>query len=286
VTRPVPTRRWPPVLALLLSALLAALLGGCRAAPDRAAPQLAARADVTGVTVTLSGAGVRRGDRATLTLFTPAGAVRLPGRAAQGGQLVLTAPYVRAGLIPFEVQYAGHRLRGELRRAPGAPVTPLTLKVGARGVRVSQVRPPALVLHPLDAQGNVTDLPVDTVIRRPDGVTLRRRVTPTHLTAWTFLPPGRVTGLLRVVATTGDAAGEVGEVDVLPGPARSLRGDRGAYRDIRDALGNPVTPDESLTVTARDGDWNVEVPLTPVEGRARSPAPLPPGARVQAEELR
>lgn len=39
-------------------------------------------------------------------------------------------------------------------------------------------------------------------------------------------------------------------------------------------------------MTARDGDWNVEVPLTPVEGRARSPAPLPPGVRVQAEELR
>lgn len=278
-------KRWATRKPALLPCLLCLTLAAC-ATPGREPPTLSTSISARDVTVTLSGAGIRRGDRATLTLFTPAGAVHVNGRATQGGQLALNAPYTRAGLTPFSVQIGGQRLGGELRLRPGAPVTPLTLKVGARGVRVTQGRPPALVLHPLDDQGNVTDLPVDILIRRPDGVNLRRRVPVTHLTAWSFLPPGRVTGLMRVVATTGSAAGEVGEVDLLPGPARAVRRDGDLYRDIRDELGNPVTPAEAITVTGRDGPWNAEVPLTPVEGRARSPVPVPDGAQAQAEELR
>ncbi|WP_189072922.1 hypothetical protein [Deinococcus sedimenti] len=90
------------------------------------------------------------------------------------------------------------------------------------------------------------------------------------------------------MATTGGAAGEVGEVDLLPGPARQLRPapERpGLYRDVRDALGNPVTPDEALTLTGVDRGWNVDVPLTPVEGRALSPVDVPGRPRVRGEAL-
>ncbi|WP_155300036.1 hypothetical protein [Deinococcus kurensis] len=268
---------------------LGLLLSACHPAPPGPPPTLTAQPDAGGVTFVLSGPGVRRGEQARVTLLTPAGALRYAGRADRGGQLRVRAAYLRAGLTPYVVEYAGRRRAGQFRRLPGPPVTPLTLKVGARAVRVTAPRPPALVLHPLDAQGNVSALPVDVLIRRPDGTSLRRRVPVEHLTAWTLLPPGRVTGLMRVVATTGDAAGEVGEVDLLPGPVRQAAvspGDSGAYRDLRDRLGNPVTDDEALSLTGRAGEWNVEVPLSPAGGRARSPVTPPSGARLQAEDLR
>lgn len=273
------TPRLPRAAALLLPLLLCAC-------PQRPAPPPRVTVDLRGDGVTFIVPGARRGETVSATLLTPAGPVTRSEQAHTTGPLRLRLPYWRAGRTPYVVKVAGGRVEGQLTLAPGQPVTPLTLKVGARGVRVTQPRPPALVLHPTDGRGNVTDLPVRVLILRPDGLTLRRTEPVRHLTAWTFLPPGRVTGLLRVTATTGSAAGEVGEVDLLPGPAR--RADRardGLYVDVRDALGNAVTPQEALTVTGRQGDWNVEVPLSPVEGRAQSPVPLPPGARVRAEEL-
>ncbi len=279
-------RRDPRLGGLLVGALtLAALLGGCRPAPPGRAPQVTV---VTGSGVTFVLSGAPRGAPVTVTLLTPAGALRRAARAGPGGNARVPVPYARAGLTPYVVTAGAARVEGQLRLTPGAPRTPLTLKVGARAVRVTQPRPPALVLHPLDADGNVTARPVELLIRRPDGARLRRVAPVQHLTAWTLLPPGRVTGLLRVTATTGDAAGEVGEVDLLPGPARRAAALPAAALDVelRDALGNLVAPLEAVTATARDGDWNVEVPLSPVEGRARSPAALPAGARLQGEELR
>ena len=280
----------------LLLPLLLLLAGACSRAPsafnrpslsvtpstrEQVAPALA---------FTFSGADLPAGAPVTVTLFGPAGetTTRAPARA---GQFTLTVPYFRAGLTPYLAQVGPHRFEGRVTLQPGQPVTPLTLKVGARGVRVNRPRPPALVLHPLDAQGNVTDLPVRVLIERPDGVTLRPVVQVRHLTAWTFLPPGRVTGLLRVTAVTGDAAGEVGEVDLLPGPLVTARGPVGAagglprVSDLRDELGNRVVDGEATLLEGQADGWNVQVPLTPVAGEAVGAQGLP-GGRVRAEELR
>ncbi|GGR92243.1 hypothetical protein [Deinococcus sedimenti] len=171
----------PPTRALLASAL--ALLCSCGAPARTTPPAVFTRMDGAGLQVTLSGPAVTRGTRATVTLLTGAGTLVTEGRAEENGLLRVLVSYRRAGRTPFTVDVAGHRLRGEVQREPDAPVTPLTLKVGARAVRVTQGRPPALVLHPLDRHGNVTRLPVDVLIRRPDGVTLRRTRPVEYLTS-------------------------------------------------------------------------------------------------------
>ncbi|GGR57984.1 hypothetical protein GCM10008959_19620 [Deinococcus seoulensis] len=259
-------------------------------APDGTGSPLRADTPALGLAVTVSGADLPGGVPVTVTLFGPAGET-VTRAATRPGQVTLTVPYARAGLTPYLVQVGPHRFEGRVTLRPGQPVTPLTLKVGARGVRVNRPRPPALVLHPLDAQGNVTDLPVRVLIERPDGVTLRPVVPVRHLTAWTFLPPGRVTGLLRVTAVTGDAAGEVGEVDLLPGPVVSASGPGGVgtalprVSDLRDELGNRVVDGEAMLLEGQVDGWNVQVPLTPVAGQAQGFGALPDG-QARAEELR
>lgn len=118
--------------------------------------------------------------------------------------------------------------------------------------------------------------PVTVRMERQDGVTLRRAVPVEDLTAWVFLPPGRVTGLMSVTAVTGGAAGEV---DLLPGPLSRARPEAAAGRwaELRDRLGNRVVGNEAAVLTAVEDSWNVQVPFTP--------AVLPPGARLQAEEV-
>lgn len=271
------------------------------ASPEQSAPagtEAPLRADTSslglvvslGLAVTVSGADLPGGVPVTVTLFGPAGET-VTRAATQPGQVTLNIPYARAGLTPYLVQVGPHRFDGRVTLRPGQPVTPLTLKVGARGVRVNRPRPPALVLHPLDAQGNVTDLPVRVLIERPDGVTLRPVVPVRHLTAWTFLPPGRVTGLLRVTAVTGEAAGEVGEVDLLPGPVVRASGPGGAgtdlprVTDLLDELGNRVVDGEAMLLEGQADGWNVQVPLTPVAGQAQGFQEVPDG-RARGEELR
>lgn len=272
--------------AVLGASVLLALLVAC-ADPPRpfARPSLTVRVGPDDLRFTLAGPDLPAGERAEVSLFGPAGET-VTRAGTQAGQVTLRVPSVRAGAVPFEVRVGPHRFEGQVRREPGEPVSPLTLKVGGRAVRVTQPRPPALVLHPTDRHGNVTRRPVTVRMERPDGVTLRRAVPVKHLTAWVFLPPGRVTGLMSVTAVTGGAAGESGEVDLLPGPLSRARPEEAAGRwaELRDRLGNRVVENEAAVLTAVDDGWNVQVPFTPVAGAA-TPAVLPPGARVEAEEV-
>ena len=151
-----------------------------------------------------------------LTLATPAGP--LVAEAVTTGEVTrLTLPYVRAGLTPYQLSVGDVVLEGAFSKAPGPPVTPLTLNIGARAAQVTLNHDPALVLHPLDAQENVSDMPVLTYALYPGGEVWERTLTPHRLIAWTFIPTGDDVGTLKVSAVSGDARGERGEVDLLPG---------------------------------------------------------------------
>ncbi|GAA0502086.1 hypothetical protein [Deinococcus depolymerans] len=280
--------RWAALPRLFLLGPLA-LLACAPAGQSGAFPRPSLNVTVTpdDLRFTLSGRDLPAGRPVTATLFGPAG----PGvtRARTGaGQVTLRVPFVRAGVTPYEVRVGPHLFTGEVRRAPGVPVSPLTLKVGGRAVRVTRPRPPALVLHPTDRHGNVTAWPVRVRVERPDGVVWNRVVPVSHLGAWTFLPPGRVTGLMTVTAVTGGAAGESGEVDLLPGPLERFTALRAAggvrLSALRDALGNRVVDQEAAQLTGQEDGWNVQVPVTVVSGGAAPPWPLR-SARLEAEQV-
>lgn len=150
-----------------------------------------------------------------VSLFTPAGLVIAEGLTKASSKLVLA--YRRAGLTPYMVSAGQFHFRGELNRQPGLPVTPLQLEVGARAARVDTQRPPALVIHPLDAQGNVSLAPVSLRLERPDNSRSVQNVAVKHLLAWGWLSTGSRTGTLHVSASSLTARGERGEVDVMPG---------------------------------------------------------------------
>jgi hypothetical protein len=150
-----------------------------------------------------------------VSLFTPAGLVVAEGLTKPNARLVLA--YRRAGLTPYLVSAGQFSFKGELNRQPGSPITPLQLEVGARAARVDTRRPPAIVIHPLDAQGNVSLAPVTLRLERPDQSRSVQNVAVKHLLAWAWLSTGNRTGTLRVGASSLAARGERGEVDVLPG---------------------------------------------------------------------
>ncbi len=150
-----------------------------------------------------------------VSLFTPAGLVVNEGLTKPTSRLVLA--YRRAGLTPYLVSAGQYRFQGTLNRQPGSPITPLQLEVGARAARVDTQRPPALVIHPLDAQGNVSLAPVTLRLERPDDSRSVQNLSVKHLLAWAWLSTGSRTGLLRVSASSLTARGERGEVDVMPG---------------------------------------------------------------------
>lgn len=274
--------RAPRLIAPLLAGLLATGLGSCAGPGPLPRPVVDVSLTASHTTFVLGGPRLPAGVPVTVTLFTPTGTRTVTARTARAG-LELRVPYARAGLTPYRIQVGPHVLSGALTRRPGPSVTPLILKIGARAVRVSAPRPPALVLHPLDAQGNVADQPVLVRSARPDGRLWQVTRPVSHLYAWTFLPTGSRPGRMHVVATSGSAAGEVGDVDVLPGPPAAARWTAPTRVDsLRDALGNRLGDGESLSVQATVGGWNLQVPLTPVNGRAALPLPAPQG-RVSAE---
>ncbi len=154
-----------------------------------------------------------------VSLFTPAGLVIAQGLTKPNAKLVLA--YRRAGLTPYLVSAGQFHFQGKLNRQPGAPITPLQLEVGARAARVDTQRPPALVIHPLDAQGNVSLAPVTLRLERPDDSRSVQSIAVKHLLAWAWLSTGSRTGTLRVSAGSLAARGERGEVDVMPGVVAS-----------------------------------------------------------------
>lgn len=191
------------------------------ALPSFAAPTLKVTPDATGVTFRFSAAAGNRlpaGVPLRVVLSTPAGPLLRQALSGSGGASV-RIPYVRAGLTVYDALIGPHSYHGQWRRLPGSAVTPLQPKVGARAVRVVGDPPPALVLHPQDAQQNVSDQPVTVRARQPDSSEWTRQLSVKHLLAWSFLPVGTRTGTLEVAVSAGQAYGERAEVDLLPGPA-------------------------------------------------------------------
>ncbi|WP_425145199.1 hypothetical protein [Deinococcus sp.] len=264
--------------------------------PRFARPLLRVSPDAAGVTFTLSavpGDRLPDGVPVRLVLSTPAGPLQELA-STRFGRTDLKVPYVRAGLTGYDLTLAGHRYRGSWWRNPGPAVTPLRLKVGARAVRVVGDPPPALVIHPQDAQGNVSNLPVLVRVQQPSvqaqpGTLWTRQVAVRHLLAWAFLPVGPRTGTLQVTASVGDAHGERAEVDLLPGPAAQARfraplgrapasgrdGWQLELAAVRDRLDNPVLDGSSVTLLGQ-GTEHFSVTRQTVGGALRLSLPAAP----------
>ncbi len=200
--------------------------------------------------------------RALLT--TPAGPFKAEGTTAGERTISFEIPYVRAGLVVYRVTAGRYAFEGRLDRRPLEPITPLALKLGARAVRVAGDRDPALVLHPLDRLGNVSDADVQVHATYPDSSVWNRAMRVNHLVAWSFIPARRRTGVLKVSASSRQARGERAETDLLPGPVASAQlvapvssapsGPREAWRvelrEARDQLGNPAMDGTAVSLSA------------------------------------
>jgi hypothetical protein len=270
-------------------------------------PSLETAFSSRGVQFTLSATSGKRfpkGLRITINLETPAGIVTTSGITGENAAFQLEVPYVRAGFLPFTIYIGDAVLHGMVNRKPGAAVNPLQLNVGARAVRISDPRTPALVLHPLDAQGNVSDDPILVRAARPDGTGFERAIRVQHLLAWTPITPGLRIGTLRIAAQAGVgvetnssaegsiARGERAEVDLQPGtvvtarftatPNVLLSGTRDAlslrFQNARDAFGNNAL-DGSIAEFGTQGDWQLFAvrPLVRAEASLSLTPQLPPG---------
>lgn len=228
-------------------------------------------------------------------LSTNAGAV--VGRATTTGQRLLV-PWTRAGLIHYQVDVGSHQIHGQIRRLPSKAITPLKLNIGARAVRVNANRVPALVLHPIDQQGNVSNDPIQVQINRPDGTLLQRQIKVKHLLAWTWLPSGTKTGLLKVQVNTQEARGERGEVDVLPNltaeaqfqvQARTATSDRErlllSLTNAKDQFGNPILNGTSVEFFAQNSIWALFSTRTLVRQSAEVKLPIPEQGIFQSTGL-
>jgi hypothetical protein len=225
-------------------------------------------------------------------LYTPAGPLIARGLTDSGRTSTVSIRHVRAGLLAYRVIVGDGQWRfdGSVTRHPGLPITPLDLKVGARAARVVGNRPPALVLHPLDAQQNVSDEPILVRAERPDRITFTRRIRVEHLTAWTYIPTGLRTGVLKVSASSAGARGERAEVDVQPGPIAggklrahtdSVPADRREWWDVRledgrDALGNAALNGTVVEFSAQINAARTRLFATRPTVRATASIDLPP----------
>jgi hypothetical protein len=225
-------------------------------------------------------------------LYTPAGPLIARGLTDSSRKNTLSIRHVRAGLLAYRVIIGDDQwqFNGSVTRQPGLPITPLDLKVGARAARVVGNRPPALVLHPLDAQQNVSDEPILVRAERPDRIAFTRRIRVEHLTAWTYIPTGLRTGVLKISASSAGARGERAEVDVQPGPiaggelrARidSVPADRREWWDVRledghDALGNAALNGTVVEFSAQINAARTRLFATRPTVRATASIDLPP----------
>ena len=197
-----------------------------------------------------------------LSLATPAGPYTWLGRTREA-KPYFDVPYLRAGTTPYQLTVAGRALEGSFTKLPGEPLAPLNLKLGPRTVRVTGDRLPALVVHPLDAQQNVTRTPLAVTAKYPDASLWRRQIEPDRLVVWTLVPTGERTGRLVVSAVTADKRGEQAEVDLVPGVPESAHlfavtgsapaSGRDAWEielsSVRDRLGNRVADGTALSFT-------------------------------------
>lgn len=276
-------RLWLLLAPVALVVLLALVLGGwwqrvrlppaAGAATVTGTPRVAVTTTAAAVVVEAvgnDGRALPAGTPVRLTLATPAGPT-VTWAETDGGPLRLEVPFSRAGRIPYRLSVGDVAVEGVLERRPGPPITPVDLHLGARAARITGDRDPALVLFPLDAQDNVSDLPVAIEARYPRGETWRTRVEVRHLLAWTMIPVGARVGTLAVSAVSGGAHGERGEVDLLPGPVvdatfvavvdEALASGRDVWRldlrEARDARGNLVGDGTAIAFAGGGGGLDV-----------------------------
>jgi hypothetical protein len=197
-----------------------------------------------------------------------------------GGSLILEFPYVRAGLTPYLITIGRKQLEGSFYKHPGLPVTPLTPKVGARAVRVTGDHEPALVIHPLDMQKNVSLSLVTVKAIYPQGNIWERVLRVNHLIAWSYIPYGQEVGKLEVIARSENAVGEQGEVDLLPGVANQAQLNVNVSRlkasqreswqlmlsDTQDVLGNLVNDGTAVTFLGGNEDVHFYVTRPLIQG--------------------
>jgi hypothetical protein len=207
----------------------------------------------------------------TVWLETAAGIIVREAKTRKQAEQTLFFSYQRAGLILYRVKVAEYVSRGELTRVPANPIHPLKLNVGARAVRLDTSRPPALVMHPLDAQGNVSNTPITVTTLLPNGQLQEKIIRSQHLVAWTWLPVGRRTGLLRISAQTPTAFAERSEVDLLSGATTqanfslspsslnsATRDDLSlSLRNAQDQFGNPAVEGSAVEFSSIQAlTWN------------------------------
>ncbi|TAE46246.1 MAG: hypothetical protein EAZ89_20460 [Bacteroidetes bacterium] len=230
-------------------------------------------------------------------LETPAGLQAKKSQTRAGKTQEIFFPYRRAGLLLYRIRVAEFELSGRLQRFSQAPVNPLELNVGARAVRLDTRRPPALVMHPLDALGNVSDDPILVTTQTPDGKRQQKRIRSRHLLAFMWLPVGERPGLLSVSAQATNAFAERAEVDILAGATTSGRlsvqsnttGD--LTRDpvalgvgnLQDQFGNPATDGSAAEFSSRSAlGWNLFVVRPVVRATASARVPWQDSSQVTA----
>jgi hypothetical protein len=206
-------------------------------------------------------------------LETPAGLYVQNTTTKAGSTQAVFFPYRRAGEGLYSVKLAEFQAQGQFFRNSLAAVNPLQLHVGARAVRLDTRRPPALVLHPVDINGNVSQEPITVTTQNPDGQRRQTQIRSQHLVAWTWLPVGTKTGVLLVSAQTSRAFGERAEVDLLAGATRSGQlkvqnlSSGNPSRDpvtlrlenVQDQFGNPATEGSATEFISRSSlaGWNL-----------------------------
>lgn len=209
--------------------------------------------------ITIDGQALPTGLPLRFVLSTAAGPY-LSEFVTDGDSVEFRVAYQRAGQIHFGLWVADWHTEGILSKQAGEPVTPLELNIGSRMARVTGDDDPALVVHPLDAQKNVSNEVIEVLVRYPDGSNWRQELQVSRLHAWTFMPHGRQPGQMEISVTSGQARGERGEVDLLPGTISSglltglvtsaLASGRDTWdislHEVRDSLGHPVTDGSAI----------------------------------------
>lgn len=210
-----------------------------------------------------------------VTLYTPAGPI------TQSGTGEVFIPYHRAGVLDYRLEAGNQTLEGHLERRPTDPITPLNPKVGARATRVDDSKLPAVVIHPLDPQANVSSDPVEVAAFYPDNSSWNRTLTIGHQLAWSYIPSGIKTGIVKVVVKVAQARTEQQEVDVQPGrttlgQVEVIEGSVGAssrdrfsvnLKALRDRRGNQAQDGMALGVWGRGPNTDFFATQPTVEGQ-------------------
>lgn len=306
-------------LAIVAAALfvLAAALLARRGATDEAARAswpagtnvaVASLAEPHGLvfSVTVSAAShAIEGVPVRVVVTTPAGPLAEEGTLSADGRARLVVPSVRAGVTPYRVTVGGVgeaiAVDGVAERRPGDPVEPLVAAVAPKTIRVTNRGSrgaPGLIVHPVDANGNVVDAAAMATVALSDGALWTGEVPVRELVGFSFLPELDDIGTERIAVRADEAGGERAEIAFVPGlPASgTLTGvvtvgpvdgrDPWEVRvtDVRDDGGRRVSDGEAWTITIEGARENLFL-TRPVLGGSLQVV-LPVGPTLGSYELR